>query len=79
MTMIEKAIFTAASKGGSKRKATAKDITELKNSSPLQKMIELKITLKDKGVENEKTELLQKLISRLKKKLKVEELIDLFE
>ena len=79
LSMIEKAIVNAETKGGSKRKATAKNLTELKKSSPMQTLIELKITLKDKGVENEKTKLLEKLVSRLKKKLQAEELIDLFE
>jgi ParB family chromosome partitioning protein len=79
--VVEQAIADAQKgvvDGDKPKKATAKNVTGLTQKAPFQKLKELSELLAEKGVENEKTELLNKLLSKIKES-SVESLVKYFK
>ena len=74
--LVKDAISKAKATG--KTKATAKNVTALKDSAPVKKLEDLKEYLAANGIKNDKTALLAKLVSRLKSKQSIESLSELF-
>ena len=80
IAQIEAAVEQApVSEDGKKKKITKKNVEKIANSSPLKKMEELKAKLSEQGIVNKNTALLDKLVSRLKAKQSVEEIIEIFQ
>ena len=74
--MVEEAIANAKKEG--KKKATAKNVSALKNKNVLQKLKELIALLDEKGIKNDKVEFIAELISTAKDS-SVEDLVKMFE
>lgn len=74
-TAIEEAPVNAV---GEKKKVTNKNVKQIASASPLKKLSEVRVVLKEEGVENDRTELLDVLFSRLKAGESVESIVELF-
>jgi ParB-like chromosome segregation protein Spo0J len=74
--MVQEAIESAKKEG--KKKATAKNVSQLVQKNPAQKLKELIALLDAKGIKNDKTEFVAELVASLKDS-SVEDLVKMFE
>jgi ParB family chromosome partitioning protein len=64
---------------GEKKKVTNKNVKQIASASPMKKLAEVRLALREEGIENERTELLRVLVSRLKAGESVESIAELFK
>lgn len=76
---VEESIEKAKEENGGKNKKATKRHASNVSKSPMKTLESLKSLLEEKEIENEKTELLKKVVSRLKAKETPEDFIKLFE
>lgn len=77
LQMIAGAIAQAQTTG--KKKATASNVPGLKSKSPIKILWEVIENFQKQGVQNEKTELIESLMTGIKEKQSVENLIEMFK
>ena len=79
VSKLESAIEAApVASDGKKKKVTKKNVAVIASSSPLKKLEDVRDALKREGISNNMVDVFTKLVSRLKNKAAVENIVELF-